>query len=104
MRLPNGEQAIVDLVKLRDYVLNPHHPRGRHKARVFASALEILQSDAEFLQMKLLQAAPIGDAIPGEKDTYGQRYILDLSAFDTNAGQGPLQLDCLDRRGSSKAG
>jgi len=78
MRLPNGEHAIVDLAKLRDYVLNPHHPRGRHKARVFASALAILQSDAEFLRMHLLQAARSGNAIPAEKDLYGERFTLDF--------------------------
>jgi hypothetical protein len=39
MKLPNAAQALVDLAKLRDYCLNPAHPRGRHKARVFATAL-----------------------------------------------------------------
>jgi hypothetical protein len=37
MKLPNGEHAVVDSAKLREYCLNPHHARGRHKARVFAS-------------------------------------------------------------------
>jgi len=41
MKLPNGEHAIVDIVKLRDYALSQHHPRGRHKARVFLSALDL---------------------------------------------------------------
>jgi len=34
MKLPGGERANVDVAKLRDYCLNPTHPRGRHKARV----------------------------------------------------------------------
>jgi hypothetical protein len=78
MRLPNGGHAIVDPAKLRDYVLNPHHPRGRHKARVFASALGIFQSDAEFLRMSLLNAAQTVNATPGEKDLYGERFTLDF--------------------------
>ncbi|WP_200235400.1 DUF6883 domain-containing protein [Thiohalocapsa halophila] len=41
MKLPNANQAVVDLEKLRGYCLNPAHPRGRHKARVFAAALGI---------------------------------------------------------------
>lgn len=30
---------MVDIAKLRDYCLNPLHDEGKHKARVFASAL-----------------------------------------------------------------
>jgi len=39
MKLPNPERAIVDLKKLRDYCLSSEHPRGRHKARMFAAIL-----------------------------------------------------------------
>jgi hypothetical protein len=78
VQLPNGERAVVDVVKLRDYVLSPYHPRGRHKARVFASALRIFQSDAEFLRNSLLQAASTGDAVEGNNDSWGRRYIVDF--------------------------
>jgi hypothetical protein len=37
-RLPNSERAILDIRKIEDYCLNPEHPRGRHKARLFVSA------------------------------------------------------------------
>ncbi|MGO9453290.1 MAG: DUF6883 domain-containing protein [Candidatus Binataceae bacterium] len=39
----------MDVAKLRDYCLNPHHPRGRDKARVFASALRLTASHTEAL-------------------------------------------------------
>jgi hypothetical protein len=39
MKLPNGERAVVDIRKLRDYCLSAKHRRGRHKARVFEAAL-----------------------------------------------------------------
>jgi len=57
MKLQGTERAVVDSQKLREYCLSPAHPRGRHKARVFASALRITQSDVEFLRMQLLEAA-----------------------------------------------
>ena len=41
--LPNPDRAVVDLAKLRDYCLNPQHEEGKHKARVFASALGLTQ-------------------------------------------------------------
>jgi uncharacterized protein DUF6883 len=78
MKLPSGNQAVVDAGKLRDYCLSPSHPRGRHKARVFATALGITQADAGFLYAELLAAAREGDATAGDGDEYGQRYVVDF--------------------------
>ena len=78
MKLPNGDRAVVELAKLSDYCLNERHLRGRHKARVFASALGITSEDAEVLQQRLLDAAAEEDATLGERDDYGQRYVLDF--------------------------
>jgi len=78
MKLPGGAAATVEISKLRDYCLDPHHPRGRHKARVFLSALGLGQSDADFLRAALLKAALEADAVPSEADEYGARYIVDF--------------------------
>jgi hypothetical protein len=77
MKLPNGELAIVDLRKLHDYCLNSRHPRGRHKARVFAS-IGIGESDAEELRTTLLTAAATSECKPGEASAYGQRFVVDF--------------------------
>ena len=77
MKLPNGELAVVDSAKLREYCLSPHHYRGRHKARVFAS-LDIYQDDSEVLREALLSAAREGEARPDEANQYGQRYVVDF--------------------------
>jgi hypothetical protein len=77
VKLPNGALAVVDIQKLRGYCLNPHHPRGRHKARVFASA-GIREPDAEELRTALLQAANTAEALIGTSNSYGQRYIVDF--------------------------
>ncbi len=78
MKLPGGTWAFVDLAKLSDYCLNPNHPRGQHKARVFASALGFTSAHAVDLQTQLLKAASQGEAILSGNDSYGQRYILDF--------------------------
>jgi hypothetical protein len=77
MRLPNAEQAFIDLAKLRDYCLNPAHPRGRHKARVFRAALGFTDADAEALRNALLPALPNADAVLQAEDRYGRRYAVD---------------------------
>jgi len=38
VRLPNGDRAVVDDAKVRDYLLSPTHPVGRFKS-VFFMAL-----------------------------------------------------------------
>ena len=78
MKLPGGEHAIVDIVKLHDYCLNPLHPRGRHKARVFRSVLGLTQADAEILRDELLRAAREADVAVGDVDEYGERYTFDF--------------------------
>jgi hypothetical protein len=83
MKLPGGDNAIVDTAKLQDYCLDPQHPRGRHRARVFAATLGLAQTDAEFLREALLHAAREAEALPGESDEYGDRFTVD---FELNRG------------------
>lgn len=67
------------MAKLRGYCLSKSHPYGRHKARVFESALGLTSQDAEDLRGALLQAArAFGHAELGEQDTYGRRFKLDF--------------------------
>jgi hypothetical protein len=77
MKLPNGEHAIVDIRKLLEYCLNSEHPRGRNKARVFAS-VGIRRANAEHLRTAILAAACGTDAQPGVANVHGQRYIIDF--------------------------
>jgi hypothetical protein len=79
MKLPNGAQAVIDIEKLRDYCLSAQHPEGRHKARVFLSALEMTSSDADKLRDILLVAAVVNnEAFITGTDQYGCRYALDV--------------------------
>lgn len=78
MLIPNAERAVVDIRKLRDYCLNPLHPEGKHKARLFAAALGMAADDAEHLRNSLLQAVRSHDAVSGRQDAYGQRYLVDF--------------------------
>lgn len=97
-RLPNPDRAVVEARKLRDYCLNPDHPRGRHKARVFASALGMDAEQAEELRRALLVAARTEEAKPGGADAYGQRYELDF-AMTGPAGNAIVRSAWMVRRG-----
>jgi hypothetical protein len=79
MLIPNAEDAVVDISKLRDYCLNPEHIDGRHKARLFASILGITADHAEELRQILLGVVRAQDAQLGRQDEFGQRYTLDFT-------------------------
>ncbi|HEX8921060.1 MAG TPA: hypothetical protein VF766_06260 [Pyrinomonadaceae bacterium] len=78
MKLPNAESAVIDLEKLRAYSLNPNHPEGKHKARVFQSRLGFIADDAERLREMVLSAVLTTDTIEGAVDKYGSRYVVDF--------------------------
>ncbi|WP_433996414.1 DUF6883 domain-containing protein [Bradyrhizobium iriomotense] len=71
MRIPNGENAAVDIRKIEDYCLNPSHPRGRHKARVFRDALDLQRSDASWLRDALLESVLSCEASQITTDRWG---------------------------------
>jgi hypothetical protein len=78
-RLPRDDQAIIDIRKIREYCLDPSHPRGRHKARVFADALGVQQSDAAWLRVVLLEGARSGEVLHLGTDAWGSQWRLDVS-------------------------
>ena len=79
MRIPNAENAVVDIRKLRDYALNTDHRVGRHKARLFSALLSMDAGDVEALRDELLRVVGIQDATPGIEDEHGQRYRIDFT-------------------------
>jgi len=79
MKLSEAGPLNVDIRKLEDYCLSPSHPRGRHKARVFARALGIVQRDAAWLRDQLLQDGPAAEVIDHETDQFGERLTADVA-------------------------
>lgn len=78
MLLPNASHAYIDRRKLTDYVLNPLHEEGKHKAAVFSSVLGITVEEADELRWIILEAVKHYSADIRETDQYGQRYTVDI--------------------------
>lgn len=76
--IPNVESATINPKKLTDYALNPNHPVGGNKAKVFESALGYNQSNADDLMRQIYEKLPSSEAILGKLDQYGQRYTVDI--------------------------
>lgn len=98
MKLPNADRAVVDIEKLRDYCLNADHPRGRHKARLFAAVLGLTAQGAHELRDALLHAARTQEATPAEQDSYGDRYLVEFM-MSGPAGRAKVRSGWIVRRG-----
>jgi hypothetical protein len=82
--LPHRDQVYVPPSKLHDYVLAADHPRGQHKARVFAAALGISRTDWEHLreQIKIgVLTAPVSNV---QVKAYGVLYEVPIPVEGLN--------------------
>ena len=100
--LPNGGRAVVDIAKLQDYCLNPHHQDGKHKARVFKSALGVGQADAEWLRDRILEAAATRPAVLAARTPFGILYVLDF-VLTTASGSAVIRSGWIVRHGEDYA-
>jgi hypothetical protein len=85
MTLPNGERAVIEIAKLRDYCLNLQHEDGKHKARAFAAALGLTRADAWWLRDRLLEAVVEHPAEVISETRFGTIYMVDFM-LTTSAG------------------
>jgi len=83
--LPKYERAEIPRGKLEGYALNPvHEPDGKHKARVFKSALGFDQSTWELLKQRILEELPYHEARLTQTSEYGDSYVVDLPVEGPN--------------------
>lgn len=100
MKLPSGDEAIVEREKLTGYCLDPDHPRGKHKARVFATVLGFTVEHTEKLREALLTAAATEEATPAQSDRFGTRYVIDFPITGPN-GTATLRSTWIMRQGEA---
>jgi hypothetical protein len=100
MKLPNGDQAIVDPRKIIEYCLSADHDDGKHKAGLFHILLGITLEHADLLIDSLRQAARTGDTVAGRNDAYGQRYTVDFE-FTGPAGEATIRSAWIIRLGET---
>jgi hypothetical protein len=75
MRLPNAEKAIIATEKLRDYLLNPRHPRGGSKARLLIE-LGFHPDHWEALEAALRQQHLVSEINHAVESDFGVRYDI----------------------------
>lgn len=84
MKLPKGAEAIIPEGKLEDYCLNPFHPDGKHKAKVFEKALGITQANSAELKKMVLESAEYGDVTKKQQNDFGKMYRVEYEIQGVN--------------------
>jgi hypothetical protein len=96
MKLPNAEQAIVEERKLREYVLNPAHPVGRHHAALFSKLLGIDLGHAGVLKQALLHAARTAEVDQETVTEHGRKCVMRFTMSGTSGDKTVLAVWIID--------
>ncbi len=73
--LPNYEYAIIESVKLRDYILSPTHPIGKFKAKFFKEA-GYTHDSWQILERDIREQHLLKDAMEGKPSPFGKKYEI----------------------------
>jgi hypothetical protein len=90
VRLPKAREARIPTDKLIGYALDLTHERGRHKARVFASALGITSADWRYLHDQILEALPVGEVRATRITPFGVGYEVVVMIDGLNGATHPV--------------
>lgn len=88
--LPNASLAIVEVAKVRDYLLSATHPIGRFKAVVLI-ALGYTQQNWPQLRDALIAHAVAGEAHAGDPTPYGWKYTVSGTLVGPNGRSGKFK-------------
>jgi len=101
MRLPGAARATIPTDKLVNYALDPNHPRGRHKARVFASALGIGAADWRYLHDQILEALADAPVRSTRITSFGVAYEVVVLIDGLNGATVPVVTTWIVERGAA---
>lgn len=100
--VPKAADAVIPREKLLHYALNPDHPIGGNKARVFASALGFTQDNVQQLMDVIAQRLPGLPAHSKGVGPHGELFQVDVPVTGPK-GSGTVRTGWIIRTGESFA-
>lgn len=82
--LNNASRAKLDRDKLVSYSLNPNHPTGKDKARVWQAALGVTEKDADIILDQVMALLPHMEASYRGANDYGAKYNVTIPVTGPN--------------------
>ncbi len=98
--LLNAEHAVVDYRKLSTYSLDPTHPTGGHKARVFQSALGYNPTNADVLGARVQEGVLSAPAKMLDPINFGQKMAVDMPILGINGKTATVRTGWIYETGS----
>jgi hypothetical protein len=99
--LLNADKAVIDPKKLISYALNPDHPVGGNKAKVFESALGYNQTNVDDLITKVQAGIVSNPAKLLGSDNFGQRMAVEMPITGINGNTAIVRTGWMYDTGSS---
>ncbi len=78
------ERSDIPRSKTAGYALNPDHPKGRHKAEAFRSALGFTKDDAPEVERQIYEWMGRNDPKPNGSNEYGDLFKTDMEMTGRN--------------------
>jgi hypothetical protein len=97
----NADKAVIDPKKLTSYALNPDHPVGGNKAKVFESALGYNHTNVEDLMTKVQAGVVSNPAKLLGSDNFGQRMAVEMPITGINGNTAIVRTGWMYDAGSS---
>lgn len=82
--LTDFQKAEIPRQKIVNYLLDPLHKEGQHKARVFKAALDFDQSNWEQLAQAIRAELPCYPAVRSSEGVWGKKYQVILPITGRN--------------------
>lgn len=98
-----AERLVIDHRKFIEYALNPNHPTGGDKARVFARALGYTKDNYHALVQQIETTALTSEARVSLTDIHGTHYWVDLSVLGAQAQRAEIRTSWLIAPGQTIA-
>ena len=96
------DNTIIEVIKLRDYLLNPAHPEGATKAR-YLSQIGYNQENFQILETDLRDQHLTCDAKAGRKSIYGMKYDIVAPLVGPNGKERLVRSIWMIRKGDTVA-
>lgn len=100
-RLLSASAPRIAREKFTAYALNPNHPLGKDKARVFESVLGFTQNDPDLLMTRIREGVNHADAIPGTVDKFGWRFSTTIPVTGPNGRTAPVTVAWIFKPGNA---
>ncbi len=76
LKIPNSVSAEVSKEKITHYILNPEHPRGKHKSKFFMN-FGFRKSEWKILADSLVKHCNEKELSNVKENDYGKKYIVE---------------------------